>query len=157
MPFDGLTVQLGLRADGAVNAVTVDARAGEVTARLLRQIPLGELASMARRRPQVTYEREQSDMLVQELRFEREQAPRPGRRGRSDRYYYADLAVRYEQWIETGRPLRVLADDVYLSEPGLRTALRTARDRGMLTEAARGRAGGQATEKARKLLEQEGD
>jgi hypothetical protein len=39
-----------------------------------------------------------------------------------------------------------------MSEPGLRTQLRVARDRGLLEEAPKGRKGGKATRKARELL-----
>jgi hypothetical protein len=136
-------------------------RAIPVTSELLRHIPFRDMTAEARRRPVVTFDSELDDdgePLILSVRFEREQAPRPGRRGHPERWY-AEIAVLYEQWLGCGKPLRLLADELHLSEPGLRTALRKARDRGLLTEAPRktsgapgGVAGGRATEKAKRLL-----
>jgi hypothetical protein len=128
-----------------------------VSAQLLRRIPFGKLADLARSRLGVMagWRDEGFEVLgvdaTQAAKLARSHSRRPGRRGRSDRFY-AELAVAYEAWLAKGKPLRVLADDLYLSESGLRTALGKARERGMLTAAPRGRAGGQATDKAKRLV-----
>jgi hypothetical protein len=147
----GLYVTLTMRPDGEVDGFTVHADdAQTITARLLRTIPFGELAAMARRDQEPP---ENLTAMVGSLRCAREQEPRPGRHGRPDRYY-AELAVAYEQWVGTGEPLRVLADQLLITPlVTLRTALQTARNRGLLTDAPRGRKGGRATDKARQLLD----
>ena len=136
-----------------------------ITARLLRSVRLAALADLARSRLGVSlrwrpeefeaFDEQTRDALggraIDSARLARQQAQRPGRRGRGDRYY-AELAVAYEVWLDSGEPLRTLASEVHLSEPGLRTALATARRRGLLSPAPRGRAGGQATERAKALL-----
>lgn len=78
---------------------------------------------------------------------------RPGRAGHPDTYY-AGLAVRYEAWQTTGAPLEALVDGEHVSTvSALRAQLHTARRKGFLTDAPKGRAGGMATGKARDLLE----
>jgi hypothetical protein len=85
---------------------------------------------------------------------------RPGRRGH-DPAFYAALAIRYEQWLETGDKLAVLAKRMHLTESGTRAALHVARSKGFLTETQRGVAGGVATPKAyetiRNALEENSD
>jgi hypothetical protein len=137
-----------------------------ISARLLRNIPFGELAALARSSIGVMAGwreegfKDMAEMLAKAgfegntatdlVRTARRQTRRPGRRGRPDSYY-ANLAVAYEAWAATGDKLDVLAEKMYLSVGGLRSALGVARRRGMLTPAPVGRAGGQATSHARAL------
>lgn len=157
-----------------------------LTAPMMRRIPFGELANVARvmgrmyylgKNPDRAPDAEQplrkflerpedaSDavkqsvphLVAETLRVAREQTPNPRRRGRPDRYY-AQIAAAYESWVPTGLPLRVLADELGpMAVPTLRTALQEARRRMLLTDApGKGRKGGHATDKAKRLLE-EGD
>jgi hypothetical protein len=144
--------------DGPVPGVSIGTR-------MMRSIPWGELITVA-----LAFLRADAEDFV---RTEREGAPpwlaprewladlqeralrepgrRPGRRGHPDEVY-ADLAVKYESWVATGRPLDGLAEREGYSESGLRAAIKRARDLDLLTKTKRGAAGGQATERARELV-----
>ncbi len=87
---------------------------------------------------------------------------RPGRRGRSDRFW-AEIAVLYVEALSRGsrRPIadvagRLSAQGEPYSQSRVRDVVREARVRGLLTPAeGRGRAGGQLTERAKSILEDE--
>lgn len=139
-----------------------------MTSRLVRSVPLAGLAQVARATLRADVERiieygtsrtpprhgsaERDDQLM----ALRGRGKRPGRRGHPDSYH-ARLAVEYETWLDSGERLAVLAERVHLTESGLRAALNVARSKGLLTDAPRGRAGGEATERARRLLRDEGE
>jgi hypothetical protein len=159
---------------------------GGLTARGVRDIPFGELANLTRAAlsraiARHTEASEQGPPLFEEgshhstleewwhardyvdawkraARMVRAASEHPGRRGHSDRHY-ARIAVAYEVWLKTGKPLRILAEELGLSEPGLRTALAKARapERGLLTPAPRGQKGGRATDRARQLAMEDDD
>lgn len=126
--------------------------------RLVRSVPVGDLAVIARAalRKEVEMWAQGStswvgDQAAVQARALHGDAKRPGRRGRPARYFAA-LAVAYEQWQESGDRLAVLAEQLELTESALRAALNTARTKGFLTPAPPGRAGGVATGKAKQLL-----
>ena len=135
---------------------------GGVTARLLRRVPVGALLDRARQEltdihadaadfadqhPDTSAARAISDAA---LSF----ASRPGRRGRPD-VQFAQLADAYVRALGTGRPspVQMVAQALYISPDTARNALHEARRRGLLTRPPPGRAGGQLTDKARRLLE----
>jgi hypothetical protein len=164
-PDQGLLVHVTTRADGEVFDLRVGStRERGITARRLRDIPFGELADVARRRPAVTIDQSVRLTTLHDVwsslsvRMERERTRRPGRRGRPDRYY-AEIALAYESWVGTGQSLSVLAAELGdLPVPTLRTALQIARTRGFLTKApGKGQKGGRVTDKARQLLKEDGD
>jgi hypothetical protein len=129
-----------------------------ILSRLVRAVPIGELVRVARatvaefaeagavgfKTPRL------AGQMADHARKLRGDTKRPGRRGHPDRYY-AELAVAYEAWQATGDTLKVFADRVHLTSSGLRAALHTARQKGFLTKAPPGKAGGMATEKAKEL------
>jgi hypothetical protein len=84
--------------------------------------------------------------------------PRPGRRGRDD-LYYAAAALGYVRALEAGhgQPVRWMveqstAEGEHVTADEVRARLRRARERGLLTSAPAGRAGGELTDKAVGLL-----
>jgi hypothetical protein len=78
--------------------------------------------------------------------------PRPGRRGRPD-IFYAGLAKQYVDLLTTSStPTKDLAEKLGYSASSTRDFLHQARVRGLLSQPARGLAGGALTEKARSLL-----
>lgn len=77
---------------------------------------------------------------------------RPGRSGRPD-VFYARLAAEYVDLLRTSStPTKDLAERHHFSSTSMRDYLNQARTRGLLTRSQRGRAGGQLTDKARRLL-----
>lgn len=139
-----------------------------IGARQIRAVPVGELASRARAALREHLERIREhgtsvrpprttgDEMERRIVALRGDLKRPGRRGQPDEYY-ARLAVAYEAWQDTGDRLAALATQVHLTVSGLRAALNVARNRGFLTDAPKGRAGGTATEAATRLLEENED
>ncbi len=127
-------------------------RPGEpVTTRMLRSIRLGELQRAA----EETIRRGVSaGSLPEQLRSAFAETPRPGRRGRPPRFY-ADLAANYVERLSSPRPVAELAEAMHLSTSQVRNLLFQARERGLLTSAGPRRAGGDLTDKARRLLEED--
>jgi len=77
---------------------------------------------------------------------------RPGRRGRPD-LYYAELAKQYVDLLaESSTPTKDLAQRLNYSPSSTRDLLHQARRRGLLSSPATGLAGGELTEKAKRLL-----
>ena len=134
-----------------------------------RRIPFGGLS--ARRLRSVTWKRAFDEIRKNAIRNlrpvelelpdfrgllkEHDLRRRPGRRGYGD-VFYAELAFSYERALVSGAnaPVRDLAKQYSLSESQMRTLLHRARKRGFLTSAGRGSIGGQATEKARRTLDE---
>ena len=79
---------------------------------------------------------------------------RPGRRGRTDRFY-AEIAAAYVQVMdaESLHPVKDVAERMNYSRARIRDLLGEARRRGLLTGTSRGRAAGRLTDKARRALE----
>jgi hypothetical protein len=75
-----------------------------------------------------------------------------------DDLFFAQWAARYVNEQQRGhKPVVVLAEAHCLSPATIRNYLQQARDRGLLTEAPPGRAGGDLTDKARDLLRDQED
>jgi hypothetical protein len=80
---------------------------------------------------------------------------RPGRRGRPD-IEYARLARLYLDFChKSTTPMKDMAAHQGYTEHALRNLLYEARHRGLLTDAPKGRYGGELTDKAVHLLEEE--
>lgn len=78
--------------------------------------------------------------------------PRPGPRGRGDRFY-SRLAAKYLELVETSpTPTRDLGRAYKVSHSRARDLLHEARSRGLLTKTKQGQRGGQLTAKAHNLL-----
>jgi hypothetical protein len=150
---DGEVVGFEVHAGDEAREPGTTARA--ITARSLRAIPFGELADATRALPTIHHKRVDDGRLEVIARWEQIPVPRPSKQGRKRRpdLYLAELALAYRLWQGTGEPLKALAKRAHLSVAGLRDALKDARDRGFLTEAPRGRKGGEPTEKAYRVLE----
>ncbi len=118
---------------------------------MLRSLPLGEMETVAKR-----------DFVEKTKRWEPEgprwagvfaDSPRPGRRGRDDRAY-AEIAALYVDEVLSGAngAVKRLAARLHYSPSQIRSVLYAARRRGLLTESPNGKAGGELTEKARRLI-----
>jgi hypothetical protein len=131
--------------------IPVDAE--ELTARRWREIPVGEIrnCALAEARALLSWYFEPTSEWAHTVRSQ----PRPGRRGRSDRFY-AEVASEYAQLIGSGSAAATIARRRCLSIAQVRGLLGEARRRELLTAAPRGREGGTLTETARKILENEG-
>ena len=140
-----------VREQGKVLVPPADAR--PVTARLLRRLPIREMEQAVRQHLRgVLFSPELGALVAKSVR----RAPeRPGGRARtwSDRAI-AEVCADYVSLCEIGepRPMRRLAEHHYRNEKTIRNVVSKARDGGFLTRAPAGRAGGQLTEKARKVL-----
>ncbi len=144
---------------------------GGLSARALRQVRLGEAVTRAYEqlgrwfesgRPPVFEGDAPSAPLLSLAGFRREAlaAPRrPGRRGRDDNFY-AVIASFYVEAVarRSAQPVKDAATTLSeawgatYTDTYVRDLLNEARRRELLTRPPRGRAGGELTEKARKLL-----
>lgn len=80
---------------------------------------------------------------------------RPGRPARPD-LFYARAAERYIDLIPSGSPMPFLARELGLKPSGAEGVIREARRRSLLSgPASRGKAGGELTAKAKRLLQKE--
>lgn len=129
--------------------------AGGVTVRLLRQVPLPDLVAEAHTWFAEVAERAdrssgRGPMWALDLTAE---PARPGRAGRSDRYY-AEWAARYAEKVAAGSPAPIvdLAKEHDLGRGQVRDLIHKARGRDLLPRGLKGRAGGVLTERARALL-----
>lgn len=140
-----------------------------VTTRVLRELPLGQLAEDLRqrvyRRLKAAYKAEmpvagRDDSEVQRKRKQSEwvsylegEWTRPGRQGHPD-VFYAGVASEYVQRLAMGRrsPVRDIAKARQYSTSMVNNWVHTARKRGLLTASPPGRAGGDLTDRARQLL-----
>jgi hypothetical protein len=94
---------------------------------------------------------------VERARSVAEEAARhPGPKGRDDAFY-ARIARLYVEETKSGnrRPIATLAGLLNKSPAYVRDVLNTARDRRLLTRAGAGRAGGELTREARRLLREQ--
>ena len=135
-----------------------------LTARLVHALPLGALERRARRavleetQPFLApkYRTTGYARSVTQLVESVQRTMRPGRRGRPIAEYAA-LAARYVELLKEGRGLPGLARDIHLSDSQVRNLLYAARQKGLLTAAPKGKAGGELTEKAKQLLAEGND
>lgn len=130
-----------------------------LTVRALRSLPLGDMQDKARDLV-AAQSKEWIDsgvqMLVEwagTLTDDFDERPRPGRAGRPDRSY-AVLAQRYATLGGSNR-VQQLAGETNYSPSRVAGLIHEARRRGLLTAGPPGRAGGELTEKARRLLTEE--
>lgn len=124
-----------------------------LTARQLRSVPVGELHDYAVGQLRVVVSRSRS-MSGWADTFTAEH--HPGRQGRPDAFYAA-LSASYVERLaaESRAPIRDLADAAGLSSSQVRNLLYEARRRELLSTSPKGRAGGELTEKAKRLLIEE--
>lgn len=167
--FPDWLIRLDLTMSGVVSAFSIEPKVpipelleqtGGVTARLLRRVPMGELATKAR-----LFAFAQMDSVAgvetntarkaeyRKLRARVASPRRPGRRGKPD-IEYARLAEAYVHRLGEPTPLASLAEALSYSESQVRNLLYTARSKGLLTQAPKGRAGGELTSKAKRLLKE---
>jgi hypothetical protein len=138
---DDPAVVVTLTLDLYGEAVGLEIHGTHLTARLIREVPFGELARLARSA------RPHGSGPVTPV-----EKAAPHHRDRGDKYY-ARLAIEYEAWTATGEKLTALASRLGIrSVHTLRSQLATAKRRGLLAGVAHGRAGGWATDKARLLV-----
>jgi transposase-like protein len=123
-----------------------------VTARVLRNLPIGSLVSDLR---EGIFKTMEEGTHADEFRkfLAGEFSRRPGRRGRPDAFY-AEIAQHYVRRLEAGSltPVRDIAEDLRYSTSMVNNWVSQARKRGLLTEAPPGRAGGDLTTRAAGLL-----
>ncbi len=124
---------------------------GGLTLDVIRKIKLGDLQAKAVFRMKNTDAR--GYLGIDPATFGARK--RPGRRGRTD-LDYAKLAQRYVALLDHHAPIRVLAQEEHLAESSVRVLIYNARQRGLLTSAEAGQAGGRLTDKAIRLLQAAG-
>lgn len=120
-----------------------------VTARLVRTLPVGEIQEFARAQATRTFELPAAKRAL--ARWASGFEERPGRRGRDDRAYAAVAAL----YVESGHDVHKVAAQLGYSVSTVKGVLYEARQprRGpLLTQAPRGKAGGELTDKAREIL-----
>lgn len=122
-----------------------------ITARLLRQVRVGDLYEVAQRQLEIMSRHTRSPAA--KALADVAPSSRPGRAGRPDSYYAA-WAARYAERLAAGSrsPVGDLAAEHGLSRAQVRDLVHEARVRGLLPKGAKGRADGQLTDKARRLL-----
>jgi hypothetical protein len=154
----GVRARVTFLLDGTLVGFELVAEGVGITTRLVRAVPVGELVRAARsvllawaEQGAKHFRPPAADMAAADAKALRGETKRPGRAGHPEQWYAA-LAVAYEAWQTTRKPLELLAGEQGLSVGGLRAALHTARRKGFLTEAPPGRAGGMATDKATELV-----
>ena len=159
----GRVFELDVGADGAIVRFAVEASLGEITARESHGWPIGYLRDACRTYVQMHL----FGLDVGELAgglvtatsaawsegFARRK--RPGRAGRLDLEYARTAGAYVKHMRRSTTPLADLAGEMCLSASQVRSILYEARRRGLLTAAPKGRAGGELTEKALRLLEGE--
>jgi hypothetical protein len=120
---------------------------GVLTARMLRDFPFGQLERMQQQDALAIVANVPGAVLSARLVSMR----RPARAGHPDREY-AELARRYVELVPGGRPITDLAAQLGRSRTTVRNLIAEARNRCFLTGSQHGKAGGQLTDKARRLL-----
>ena len=159
--FPGWEFGMYFDPDGNVIGVSIDKASEEappLTARTVRQFPFGEIRTRGWTALQraVTSRMRHPSVEGHEAEWEGAFKSRTGRRGRSD-YEYALVAADYVKAIPSGRPIQELARDTPYSTVRLAQIIQEARRRELLTPTARGKAGGELTDKAKQLLKGKGD
>ncbi len=122
---------------------------GQLSTRLVRSASIGDLERLGRwlihaARGQMTLPREVGAPEIKTRRRRRDETELARIAGR-----YAELAT------QVSSPSKALAEEMHLSRDRMRKLIAEARDRGLLTEATKGRAGGTITTRAREVLEEE--
>lgn len=128
--------------------------AGGLTARRdLRELRFTEVFKIARRNLRILLG-EPSVGPAFGFTHEAVESPRQPRRSGHDDRWYAALAAEYVTLCETSpRPVVELAKRHNLARDHMRDHLHQARERGLLVPGAKGKAGGELTDKTRTLLQ----
>jgi hypothetical protein len=175
-----LAIRLTLRSDSSIAELILTTEDGSIGSRMLRDLPIGEMRRAVRaaldQRSEAARSEAQARLeslsarpdlavaMVGQLEWAGRAAaiasafvdrPRTGPAGRSDREYAAIAAV-YVRHLGDAQPVERAAEQLGLTPKSVRNYLYRARERGVLTSAGRGRAGGELTEYGCQLLE-EGD
>jgi hypothetical protein len=115
----------------------------EVTARLLRSMPIGAI-------------HEAVNAHLAGRGEVKGRLPDPTKRGARDDAYYAGWAAHYVRLAgASSAPVSELAEKFGVTRDRVRNVLHLARQRGLLTRGTHGRAGGELTDKALAALERE--
>lgn len=138
--------------DTASLAAQTTGPARPITARLLRQIPLGEIETDLRERLARSY-------YLNVYRTDEIKRVEEARRRRKDDRFYSGIAEQYDEAIRSGtnQPVQLLVDRHGVPEGTMYRWINEARRRGLLSPTGQGRAGGHLTAKAKKLLERSED
>lgn len=146
-PVEGVADRYQLAAADGFEIAT-----GGMTARLMRQFPLGFVYERVRQQL-----REQGPSFLSSD-WRAAGSSRQGRRADGDESY-ALLAAQYVELLSAGddHPVLTLAERLHLTDSSVRARLNRARKRGLLTASQPGRAGGDLTAKARSLLAENKD
>ena len=155
----------GHRVPGRWSADVLGTRAtvprGGLTARTVRSVRLSEHATHTRK-VLAWLQRTYGDQLFQNGRSLGEMGlrppdrvrPRPSRNTGKPDAFYATLAGEYSEMVSRGerQPIRALAEQQDVRPATLRDWIHEARVRGLLTKGTRGRASGQLTPLAHRVL-----
>jgi hypothetical protein len=127
-------------------------RQGVITARLLKNIRIGELLAPAREEL-AEFARDPLWEEAASLWDFLHKQPRPGRAGHPDKLY-ASVASMYAYALDQGshHPVVDVAERMRLSRARVRDLLHEARRRGLLTSPPQGHAGGELTARADEIL-----
>jgi hypothetical protein len=130
---------------------------GQLTRRLVRDLPLGEYEQAAQRSfqeweeylPEKPARNDRADAAIRSFLH----IPRPGRAGRPDEFYAVFAAAYVMACRESRAPIKALADQWHLNEQTVKNMVSEARNkRGLLSETKQGKGGGELTEKALAIL-----
>ena len=128
---------------------------GGITARLLRQIKVGQLASGLEDVVTEYFGAQAAHHLFKSQGWSRTKRPRGQQRGRrAQDSYYAELARDYALLCQAGerKPIQALFEVRGTPIPRLRSHLHLARVNGFLSDTGQGRYGGTLTPKAEETL-----
>jgi hypothetical protein len=125
-------------------------RPAEITSDALRSLSLRKIQ---RELDEIIGRWAKRDPLTHRLTKGFAESRRPGRRGRDDVEYaaVADVYIKHVR-LNSSAPVERAAEELNYSTSTVRALLNKARNRGLLTRAGPGRAGGDLTEKAKRLL-----
>lgn len=152
-----MALQGGRRVVSELSIVPTSSRVpvGGITARLLRQVKVGQFARGLQQTIAKHFGTDAADRLFHHLGWSSGKRPRQRpRRRRADDGYYAELAGDYVTLWQQGdrKPTQTLARLRGVRPEHLRSHIHLARANGFLSETTRGTAGGSLTRKAEREL-----
>ncbi len=119
---------------------------GGITTRMLRQVRTGAIIASCRAAARAI------GAIVPDAAPDLSVSERVGRRGRDDRFYARWAAEYADACTRSGHPVAEMAARHHLSASQIRNLVHACRKREMLTDSPPGRAGGELTARAIKLL-----
>jgi hypothetical protein len=156
MVCEDFAIQNGRRI---VRKLTIEPRddipPGGITARLLRTIKIGQLASGLRQKLRQFHDEGTAGRVFDEMNWSAQSRRRPRPRySRATDAYYLALAQDYVRLCSAGErtPVSTLAKQRKVQIVRVRSHINLARRNGFLTDTSRGKPGGTLTEKARRVL-----